>query len=164
MKQPLIYVQRYRNGGILAAGYKNLDPAPAESRRDAVAEIDFEGAVRARRFNRDIQKTAVNGFNLDTEAELAGLDGGVAEAMTAMALHTVQSRVVLFGELARCGTAAEAGEAFTRWVGHRMEEFTADQARLMEAWFTAVTRTAAVATEALADTNGASAGSRKTAA
>lgn len=45
-----------------------------------------------------------------------------------------------------------------------MEEFTADQARLMEAWFTAVTRTAAVATEALADTNGASAGSRKTAA
>lgn len=30
---------------------------------------------------------------------IAGLDGGVAEAMTAMALHTVQSRVVLFGEL-----------------------------------------------------------------
>lgn len=87
---------------------------------------------------------------------IAGLDGGVAEAMAAMALHTVESRVVLFGELARCGTPVEASEAFTRWVGHRMEEFTADQARLMEAWFTAVARTAAVATEALEDTNGAS--------
>ena len=95
---------------------------------------------------------------------IAGLDGGVAEAMTAMALHTVQSRVVLFGELTQCRTVTETGEVFTRWVGHRMEEFTTDQARLMEAWFTAVVRTAAVTTEALADTNGASAGSRKTAA
>jgi hypothetical protein len=88
------------------------------------------------------------------DPEPAALDGGVPEAIVAMGLHMVESRVRLFGDLAKCGTPVEAGETITRWMSHRLEEFGADQARLMEAWLTSVARTAAIATETLAGGDG----------
>lgn len=88
------------------------------------------------------------------DPKVAALDGGVSEAIVAMGLHMVESRVQLFGDLAKCGTPVEASEAITRWMGKRLEEFGADQARLMEAWLTSVARTAALATDTLAAGNG----------
>lgn len=60
---------------------------------------------------------------------------GLMEAWLAMGLHMVESRIKLFGDLARCASPVQAGEVFTRWLAERVEEFGADQARLMEAWF-----------------------------
>lgn len=91
---------------------------------------------------------------MSRDPRLAALDGGVSEAIAAMGLRMVESRVVLFGDLAKCGTPVEASETITRWMGKRLEEFGADQARLMEAWLTSVTRATALATEALTAGNG----------
>ncbi|WP_439576519.1 hypothetical protein [Elioraea sp.] len=88
------------------------------------------------------------------ETKTAPLDGGVPEAMLAMGLHMVESRVSLFGDLATCGSAVEASETISRWWGRRVEEFSADQARLMEAWMTSMARTASLATDTLAVANG----------
>lgn len=88
------------------------------------------------------------------DLKATGLDGGVPEAIAAMGLHMVESRVALFGDLAKCGSPVEASEAITRWVGRRLEEFGADQARLMEAWLTSVARTTALATDTFAAGNG----------
>lgn len=92
------------------------------------------------------------------ETKTAPLDGGVPEAMLAMGLRMVESRVSLFGDLAKCGTPVEASETITRWWGRRIEEFSADQARLMEAWMTSMARTASLATETLAANGGAKPG------
>lgn len=88
------------------------------------------------------------------ETRTAPLDGGVPEAMLAMGLHIVESRISLFGDLAKCGTAVEASETIARWWGRRVEEFSADQARLMEAWMTSMARAASLATDASAATRG----------
>ncbi|WP_114377199.1 hypothetical protein [Elioraea thermophila] len=74
---------------------------------------------------------------------------GLAEAWLAMGLHMVESRIKLFGELARCASPVQAGEVFTRWMAERVEEFGVDQARLMEAWFRSLAQmSATVTTEA----------------
>jgi hypothetical protein len=88
------------------------------------------------------------------ESKTPPLDGGVPEAMLTMGLHIVESRVSLFGDLAKCGTAVEAGETITRWWGRRVEEFSADQARLMEAWMTSMARAASLTTDTFAATKG----------
>ncbi len=55
------------------------------------------------------------------------------EAWITMGLHMVESRIKLLGHLARCALPVRAGNVFTRWMAERVEEFGADQARLMEA-------------------------------
>ena len=79
-------------------------------------------------------------------------DGGktagpaLVEAWLAMGLHMVESRMTLFGDLARCASPVQAGEVFTRWLAKRVEEFGFDQARLMEAWFRLLAQASAMVT------------------
>jgi len=72
----------------------------------------------------------------------------LAEAWLTMGLHMVESRVKLFAELARCASPMRAGEVYTRWLGERLEEFGADQSRLMEAWLRSLARMGAMVTTA----------------
>jgi hypothetical protein len=76
------------------------------------------------------------------------------DALLAMTLHIIESRVALLGELTRCGTAAEAGEAMSRWMSRRVEEFSADQARVAEAMFAGFAQAATAATEAVTTAGG----------
>jgi len=57
----------------------------------------------------------------------------VPGAVMTMTLRMVESRVALMGELARCGTAAEANAVMTRWFEQRVAEFGEDQARIAAA-------------------------------
>lgn len=72
----------------------------------------------------------------------------LAEAWLTMGLHMVESRIKLFGDLARCASPVQAGEVFTRWLAERVDEFGADQARLMEAWFRSLAQAGAMVTMA----------------
>ncbi|WP_291299006.1 hypothetical protein [Elioraea sp.] len=72
-------------------------------------------------------------------------------ALMAMTLHMVESRVALMSALSRCGTAMEAGEAMTRWMGRRVAEFGEDQARVTEALFTGFAQAMNAATNTATD-------------
>jgi hypothetical protein len=55
-------------------------------------------------------------------------------ALNDAGLHMVQSRLKLASDLAGCGSPVAALEVCTNWTGARMNEFMADQARVMEAF------------------------------
>lgn len=55
-------------------------------------------------------------------------------ALNEAGLHLVQSRLKLASDLAGCSSPAAAMEICTQWTGARMNEFMADQARVMDAF------------------------------
>ncbi|WP_144300117.1 hypothetical protein [Elioraea rosea] len=75
-------------------------------------------------------------------------------ALMTLTLHMVESRIALMGDLARCGTVAEAGEVMTRWMGARIAEFGEDQARVANAMLASFSQAATAATEAIESANG----------
>ncbi|MDW8443293.1 MAG: hypothetical protein RML45_02485 [Acetobacteraceae bacterium] len=75
-----------------------------------------------------------------------GAGPSLAEAWLALGLHMVESRIRLFGDLAGCASPLQAGEVFTRWLAERIEEFGADQSRVMEAWLRSLARAGGMVT------------------
>jgi len=70
-------------------------------------------------------------------------------AVMTMTLHMVESRVALLGDLARCGTAAEANTVMTKWFERRVTEFSEDQARIASAVIESFAAAATGAIEAM---------------
>jgi hypothetical protein len=83
----------------------------------------------------------------------AGLDGGIPDAIIAIGRHMLERPTSLFSDLAKCGNPIEASETVTRWMGRCIQDFGADQARLMEAYANSLAQITAFTTEALTSVN-----------
>jgi hypothetical protein len=66
--------------------------------------------------------------------ESTGTTPDLLTALNEAGLHMVQSRLKLATDLVGCGSPAAAIEVCTQWTGARMNEFMADQARVMDAF------------------------------